>query len=450
MRDRWGAGLPQPLRRIVVAGLLIRLALIPWGSFGYDTDAMSEWTRQLVSAPLAKFYAAQMSVPPDHLPGDLWLLWLLGQAARLVAPGTDFAGVGYMAALKSVAVVADMLVGVLLFAIARGLVGEQRATSVAAAFLLNPAIIFLSAVWGQWDAVSMALALAALLLTLRGRVGIALPVLAVATLIKPQLLLLAPLYVVYAIRRARPEGIAGVRSWWRGLARTLPALAGGGVASVLAVMLICVPFDVGLPFMPTRWTILERVQFAAERYQLTTYNAYNLWALPIGRDEAPLDSADVFLGLSAAQVGAALLVLAVGLALVGAARLPWPELALIWAGLVTTLAIFLLPTRVHERYLFPALVFAILGWGLAPRLGWAAIGLTATMFANLYFVFAFWKPAIYLAALHTSTTVRVVALLNLAVFGFVVLVGFGLASPALWKARHRARLHLDPRSQGAP
>ena len=72
------------------------------------------------------------------------------------------------------------------------------------------------------------------------------------------------------------------------------------------------------------------------------------------------------------------------------------------------------------------------------------------MFANLYLVFAFWKPAIYPAALHTSTTVRAIALLNLVVFGYVVLMGTGLASPASWMARHRARLHLDPRSQTAP
>jgi len=425
--QRRGEGSPRKLLLLLLfAGLLIRIALIPWGAFGYDVDGMSEWTRQLHAAPLAEFYAAEMMVPPDHLPGDLWVLLGLGWAARLVAPGTDFNGDGYMMALKAVAVVADLLVGMLLHFIARGFVGVRRALLVTAAFVLNPAAIFLSAVWGQWDSVSMALALAALLLTLRGQVGWALPVLAIATLIKPQLILLAPLYVVYAVRRKRPDDLAGVRAWWRGAARTLPTVVGGGVASLVVVVLICLPFDVGLPGMATRWTLLERLQFAAERYPLTTYNAYNLWTLPIGRGEPPADSIEALLGFSAAGVGLVLLLLAYAGALAGAAFLPRAELALLWATLATTLAIFLLPTRVHERYLFPALVFMALLWGVVERRRWAGIGLvglSATMFANLYFVFAFWKPAIYPEALHTSLTVRAIALVNLGILAAVLLIG---------------------------
>ena len=447
-----GKGLPRQLLLILLAGLLIRIALMPWGAFGYDVDGMSEWTRQLHAAPLAEFYAAEMDVPPDHLPGDLWLLWLLGHGARLVAPGTDFSGHGFMVALKAVAVVADLLVGVLLFIIARGLAGERRALLVTAAFVLNPAAIFLSAVWGQWDAVSMALALAALLLTLNGRLGWALPVLAMATLIKPQLILLAPLYVVYAVRQRRPDGQFGAGSWWRGLVRTLPALVGGGVASLAGVVLVCLPFDVGLPFMATRWTLLERVQFAAERYQLTTYNAYNLWILPIGRGEPPRDSIEVLLGFSAAQVGLALLLLAYALALVGAAFLPRPELALLWAALATTLAIFLLPTRVHERYLFPALVFMVLVWGVAANRRWGSIGLvglSATMFANLYLVFAFWKPSIYPEALHTSAMVRAIALVNLAVLALVMLTGLVGVIGARMEARQGQRMGAAPLARRA-
>ncbi len=42
------------------------------------------------------------------------------------------------------------------------------------------------------------------------------------------------------------------------------------------------------------------------------------------------------------------------------------------------------------------------------------------MLGNLYLVFAFWKSEIYPAALHTATTVRLIALLNLVIFGGVM------------------------------
>jgi poly(A) polymerase len=61
------------------------------GPFGYDPDALSEWTRHLVSAPLARFYTADLNVPPDHFPGDLSLLRLLGHGVRPVDTGTDSA-----------------------------------------------------------------------------------------------------------------------------------------------------------------------------------------------------------------------------------------------------------------------------------------------------------------------------------------------------------------------
>ncbi|MBA2276951.1 MAG: hypothetical protein H0W06_04235 [Chloroflexia bacterium] len=423
--QRRGEGFHRQHLGILAFGLLIRVALVPWGAFEYDIGAMREWTRQLVSAPLAEFYAAEMEVPPDHLPGDLWLLWLLGRGARLVAPGTDFTSDWYMAALKLVAVVADLLIGVLLFTIARGLAGSRRALIVAAAFVLNPAVIFVSAVWGQWDSVSMAVALAALLLLLRGRIAWALPVLAVAVLIKPQLALLGPLFVVYAVRRVLPATAPhiGLRTWLGGLRRMLPALVVGGAGSVLAALVLCLPFDVGLPGMPARWSILDRLAFAADRYPLTTYNAFNLWALPIGTAEAPDDSVEALFGFSASQIGLGLLLVAFAGALVGTALIEDREFAVLWGCLAAALAVFLLPTRVHERYLFPALVFVVLAWGLAPRLRWAALGLTLSGLANLYLVYAFWKPAIYPAILHTAWSVRGIALVNLAIFALVMVGG---------------------------
>ena len=70
----------QVNRRLIALlgiGLAVRLALLPVGAYGYDLTLMQSWAERLVTRPLVRFYASPEVV--DHLPGDLWLLWLLGR-----------------------------------------------------------------------------------------------------------------------------------------------------------------------------------------------------------------------------------------------------------------------------------------------------------------------------------------------------------------------------------
>src|SRR5205085_920248 len=67
--------------------------------------------------------------------------------------------------------------------------------------------------------------------------------------------------------------------------------------------------------------------------------------------------------------------------------------ALPWACLTLTYALFALPTRIHERYLFPALVFTALLAALTPGARWLYAGMSLTYLANLYYVYAqFYLP----------------------------------------------------------
>ena len=148
----------QVNRRLIALlgiGLAVRLALLPVGAYGYDLTLMQSWAERLVTRPLVRFYASPEVV--DHLPGDLWLLWLLGRAMDLIAPGALVPQI----ALKLVPTLADVGIGVFLFLLGRRLAGPDAGLLAAALFVLNPASIFLTAIWGQWDSVSAALALIA-------------------------------------------------------------------------------------------------------------------------------------------------------------------------------------------------------------------------------------------------------------------------------------------------
>lgn len=71
------------------------------------------------------------------------------------------------------------------------------------------------------------------------------------------------------------------------------------------MLLATLPFDVGFPGMETRWTIIERVQFAADRYTTTTMGAYNTWTLVFPGDDTD-DRAALLAGVTYHQLGFAL------------------------------------------------------------------------------------------------------------------------------------------------
>ncbi|HTA54744.1 MAG TPA: glycosyltransferase family 39 protein, partial [Candidatus Acidoferrales bacterium] len=69
--------------------------------------------------------------------------------------------------VKLPAILADLGVGALVYAIVRRFAGTGYALGAAALYLLNPATIYISALWGQVDSISGGLALLEIYLLLR-------------------------------------------------------------------------------------------------------------------------------------------------------------------------------------------------------------------------------------------------------------------------------------------
>jgi dolichyl-phosphate-mannose-protein mannosyltransferase len=419
---RIAAGTRTRLPAILLAGLLVRLALAPFGSFQYDAEVMRSWATQLVAEPLASFYAAPLRV--DHLPGDLWILWAVAHLYRLFSPAMQLQEPGFLYLLKLVPALADVGIGAMLYLLGRRFGGPRAGLLAAALFLFNPASLFLTSIWGQWDSVSALVVLIALWLLLRGQFEWSLPVLTYAALIKPPFAALAPLFglaflleqILPLTRRARPAaGQAPVEPLRRALRR-----AGIAVLSSLAVALaVLLPFGVGMPPLPTRWSLVERLSYAASIYKVSSVNAFTLWATIVGMRE-PDDQVFLF-GLTYYTWGTLLFVVAYLAILL----LYWrrnDRWALLWACLAIPFSLFMLPTRVHERYLFPAIVFAALLAAIAPRLRWLFAALSATYLVNLYYVYDLYYDALELRFLYsTNAVVILTSLLNVALLLYVLI-----------------------------
>jgi hypothetical protein len=409
---RWRSPVAWPLWLVLLAGLLVRLALVPIDGSDYDISAFQEWTRQMLAHPLDRFYAADLAVPQDHLPGDLWVLYGLGRLWELLGGGR-FAGDGASQfVLKLVPVLLDLALGVIAAAIVRTFASERASRLALLAIVFNPGVIFISAIWGQWNVLAATLvALAALLIVRRERDGVmfALPVLAAASLVKPQLLvLLVPIAVLLARR-------------WRGgwsLAPLATNVAVGGAASVALVLAAILPFDVGFPGMGARWSIVERVQFAADRYTTVTKGAYNVWTLFFPDDGAE-DSATL-LGVTCQHIGFVLLIATCLYAVAVGWRVADARVGMLTGMALVATATFMVVTRSHERYLFDGMTLAIVAAGIVPRLRPAAWVLAAGLFLNMWFGWGYWHRAWVADIAYTDTLYRVLASVN--VIGFALLI----------------------------
>ncbi len=396
---------PRPDRVLAVllgAGLAFRLLivlLVPGAGFGVDLNAFRFWAANLAEQGPFGFYDRGFFI--DYTPGYLYVLWLLGYLGQLVG------GLGDL--VKVPAIVADLVLAWLVYDLVRDLGGGRRAARFGAAIIVaNPITWFDSALWGQVDAVGCIPLLLGLRELWRGRYERAAVLATVAAVIKPQLGILAVLVGAVVLRRAiwgappgtlerrRAESSLSARAGSEpGRPAPLRILTSAGAAFVTA-SLLAAPF--GLSFVD----LLRQVAEAAGGYPYLTVNAYNLWALverggsglaangawlcdAVAGTPCPPGSAVTLGPLWAVFVGTSLLLLAMLAIVLVAARRPDPRTLTI-ALAALAVVFFILPTRVHERYLFP---FFVVGAVLAAAsLRWrAAYGVLGVANAlNLYVV----------------------------------------------------------------
>ncbi|TMB49165.1 MAG: phospholipid carrier-dependent glycosyltransferase, partial [Chloroflexi bacterium] len=306
-------------------------------------------------------------------------------------------------------VLADAGTAWLLFLFARRFLGRRLGDPVAqriglaaaTIFLFNPGVIFDSSVWGQVDSVGTLAIIGTLYLLARGWTEAASVGAVVCLLLKYQFAFVIPIVAIVGLKRhlfgrssdpdhdGRPDAL-----------RVLTSVASGLGSLVLLIF----PYGLSLtPGADPKTSLIGQFLKAAGTYTGLTINAFNLWMNPWSGLAGPRDTGGLTPSLfwgDDQQVAVVISSFAVNWQLVGAILFIAVALYAAWlpvrrddaAGLLVSslliaVAFFVLPTRVHERYLFPALAIGALlvlrNWRWATLYG----VLSVSFFANVYGVY---------------------------------------------------------------
>jgi predicted membrane-bound dolichyl-phosphate-mannose-protein mannosyltransferase/Gpi18-like mannosyltransferase len=338
---------------LIALGVLVRLLTLRSPGFPSDVGTFMAWAEHLASVGPGAFYSPEYF--SDYPPGYLYVLWafgvlLDGELLRL--------------AVKAASIPADVAIAALAATAAWRHGGRGTAVLAAGVWSLSPGAIFAGSFWGQIDALGTLPLFAALVAAGSGRWGTAGVLAAIAAMVKPQFgigaVVIGAGALIEALRSRRSEPLPRIEPLLR---------AGvGGVATTLAL---------GLPFRAGPAELVDLVRKASETYPYTSLFAFNVWSI-VGDFWKPDDA---FVGL-----GAVLLIVGLAVSCVPLWRRR-DTAAFLAAGTVAACAFYFLPTRAHERYLFPAFVLLLPLAVVRVRLLWPYVALSLTFALTLYFAF---------------------------------------------------------------
>jgi len=373
-----------PIIGAVLIVFVIRLFLSYLPSFGFDMGTWFGWAGRLSSLGLSKFYSETDWT--QYTPGYLYFLWIIGK-------------LGWVSELviKIPITLADIGVGVLIWSLVKK-VNEKFALICFFLYTLNPVVLFDGPVWGQIDGlVTLLLFLAAYFLIEKKKLVVSVFFWAIAFLVKPQALAVAPVYfLVLVLRKFKFKEIIL-----------------SGIAGLTTIFLLSWPFFTSNPFLGLPQLIIRMGKY----YSYTSVNAFNIWSwVGFWRPDTTL-----FLGISLNIWGTILLGLSILFTLYNFRNKLNTKANYYLLFAILSLCFFLFPTKVHERYLFPFFAFLLTAAGISGSPNLLGIYITTSLasFINLYYPYAYYnKNYLFSQTLYdlSESLAKIISFIFLATF----------------------------------
>jgi len=362
---------------LFLLSLGIRFLIAPLPGHIPDFRCWQEWSRSINKFGIINVYEKRVeptSILPDYLPSYLYILGFLGLIyQKFFSPTFELNTPTLIFLLKLPAIIFDLLTGFFIFWLLRNQFKLKfwLAFLILGFYLFNPGLIYNSSYWGQIDSIHTFFILVALFFATKNKFSFSWIFLTIALFFKLQSIIFFPLLFFLNFQK-----------------ESLKKLIKNFGLSILTAFVICSPF-----ILSGKIFQVIRIPFIlTESYPYLSVNAFNFWWLfalrpyPFG-----LSDKDNFLGLAPYfLIGFALFFFVYFLLIKNILKNNSPKIIYLIAAFIA-LSFFMLPTRIHERYLYSFFPIFILILNKEKRFWLIYLLLSFTYFANLAAVTPFWK-----------------------------------------------------------
>lgn len=354
-------------------GLRIILACKCRG-FLTDVGCFYSWANRVFEGGFANFYAEDVFT--DYPPGYMYVLYVVG--ALLHAFQSEYLSASCLLIVKLPAILCDLALGVTIYGLATKKCSEKKAAILAAFYLFNPTVCQNSVVWGQVDSVFVLSVVLMCVLLQKKKTIPAYFVYVIGVLLKPQTLVFTPLLLLGIYENVFSQGFD--------LKKTIKNFV-GGLAAIGSMFLVCIPFGID--------KILDLYVETLDSYPFVSVNAYNFWAL-LGKNWASQE--DKFFGMMQYKhFGTLIIVVLCVLAGIIFLKLKEREERYWVTGAFIITTMFLFSVRMHERYLYPVMIFLLLAYVVNRNLIYMMIyiGMSIFHYLNVWHILNYYDPSNY-------------------------------------------------------
>ena len=389
------------LAYLLLASLVARISLFRVPGYGGDLQAFYTWFNLAAQhGPLVFYKVCAPLVPCDYPPFNVYIFWVFGSVATWFSSLNGWTS----PILKLPSTLFDTATAGLIFVFLRRRLSFDVSLVTTTFYAFNPATIFNASIWGQFDAIYTFFLISSIVLMLESKPKLSVASFTMAVLTKPQSVALAPLIIFLLVKN-----------------HNLKTLAASIATSAALVMAVSIPVSLN-----NFASFIVNIYLTGYReYAYTSTNAFNLWAL----GGLLKSDSQTFLFLNLFQIGWIMFgtLAAVSLYLLykkiqrTEERGYNFEMAVLFTAFVLLFGFFMLPTRIHERYLFPAIGVLTMMLPFVKESRPLYGVLTVTYLANMWYVLLFLNEGNKLIP-DGDPVVYVISAINLAALVYTIFV----------------------------
>lgn len=368
----------------LLVGFLFRVILSAINpAHEYDMNCFTYWSDAVYKNGFAKFYNSDFFA--DYPPGYMYILWIIGKLRSSFPALQDS-----IFLIKLPSVILDLAVSVLIYIIAKKKYSHSQSTLWMALYLFHPVILIDSSIWGQCDSVLAFFGLLFCYFITEKKLIPSYFVFAVGILMKPQMLMFAPLLLCGIYQQILKK--FDKKNFFKHL--------GAGLLSIIFMIIAVVPYNLIL--------VWKQYQATLSSYPYASYNGYNFWTFLHLNFKPQTDKFLSFqlgnqtVSITYEMVGtlatALLVIFVLSLCIRNVNKKNDLRLdSYYFYSALIVCVFFTMSVRMHERYMYSALVFLLVTYMIYPIKGLLFAFLLATFVQvnNIWYVFRFYDINTY-------------------------------------------------------